>query len=146
MKLLTLLMLSMLYFTTNGLFAQNGTSDDTTRVLVVPPPPPPPYEGFDFDEQEPAYPGGDEAMQAFIKENITYPEEAKNNKEQGRVFVKFFVEKDGSITEISIVRGVSPSLDAEAIRIIELMPKWIPGEQFGRPVRFHVVVPIAFKL
>ena len=140
-------MLSMLFFTTNGLFAQNGTSDDTTKVqFVPPPPPPPPDEVFDVVEQEPTYPGGDDAMEAYIKENVKYPEEAIKNKEQGKVYVRFVVEKDGSFSNVRIARGVSPSLDAEALRIVTAMPKWNPGLQRGRAVRTNVVLPIAFKL
>lgn len=146
MKLLTLLMLSLQFFTTNGLFAQNGTSDDTTKVQAYPPPPPVAEPVFDFVEQEPSYPGGEEAMQAFIKENITYPEEAVKNKEQGRVYVKFVIEKDGSVSNVKVARGVSPSLDAEALRVIQSMPKWNPGMQRGKAVRTNVIVPIAFKL
>lgn len=143
MKFLALFSFSMLFLTMNTVIAQNGTSDDTTKVQVVPPPQ---EEVFDVVEKEPTYPGGEEAMQAYIKANIKYPEEAVKNKEQGRVYVKFIIEKDGSVSNVKIARGVSPSLDAEALRVIQAMPKWNPGTQKGKAVRTNVVVPIAFKL
>lgn len=145
MKSITLLLFSFLCLATNDLRAQNGTPDDTTKVQVVPPPPPA-EEVFDVVEDEPTYPGGEEAMIAFIKENVIYPEEAITNNEEGKVYVRFVIEKDGSVTNVKVVRGVSPSLDAEAIRLVASMPKWNPGLHRGKPVRTNVVMPIVFKL
>jgi protein TonB len=97
-------------------------------------------------EVEPNYNGGDAAMQEFIKSNIKYPSEAIKKKYEGKVYVKFIVERDGSVTHVSIARGVNSVLDDEAVRVIELMPKWNPGYQKGKAVRTNVVVPIVFKL
>jgi periplasmic protein TonB len=147
MKFIALLMLILLFFTMNNVFAQNRTTEDTTRVHVPSPPLPPPVEeSFDVVEQEATYPGGDEAMHAFIRENVKYPEEAVKNKEQGKVYVRFVIEKDGSVSNVRIARGVSPSLDAEAVRVVQAMPNWYPGLQRGRAVRTNAVIPIIFKL
>jgi protein TonB len=86
-------------------------------------------------EQEPQFPGGLHEFYMFISRNIRYPAEARANKEQGRVFVQFVVERDGSVTKVHIIRGVSPSLDKEALRLMELSPKWKPGMQNGYPVK-----------
>lgn len=115
-------------------------------VTTAPPPPPPADEIFDVVEDEPAFPGGEEAMQKFIKSNIKYPEMSIQMGDQGKVFVRFVVEKDGSISNVTIARGVTPELDKEAMRVVRNMPKWSPGKQRGRPVRTNVVIPIVFKL
>lgn len=131
--------------------------DDQTVVSIAPPdvppppittaPPPPPVdEIFEVVEEEPTFPGGEEAMQKFIKSNIKYPEISIQMGDQGKVFVRFVVEKDGSITNVSIARGVSPELDKEALRVVKSMPGWQPGKQRGRSVRTYVVIPINFKL
>ncbi len=105
-----------------------------------------PHEIFIVVEEQPEFPGGAEAMMAFLSENVKYPDIAKENGIQGRVVVNFVVEKDGSITEINIVRGVDPSLDMEAKRVIENMPKWKPGKQRGHEVRVRFTLPIDFRL
>ncbi len=96
-------------------------------------------------ERMPEFRGGKEAMFKFIKENIRYPGEAKKNKESGRVIVKFTVQADGSIRDVKVVRGVSPLLDAEACRVISIMPSWIPGMQNGKNVNVNYVLPITFN-
>jgi protein TonB len=115
-------------------------------VTTAPPPPPPAEEIFDVVEEEPSFPGGEEAMQKFIKANIKYPEMSIQMGDQGKVFVRFVVEKDGSISNVTIARGVTPELDKEAMRVVKSMPNWSPGKQRGRPVRTNVVIPIVFKL
>lgn len=114
----------------------------------VPPPPPPPRsaEVIDFPDVEAQFPGGTSELRKFINEHIVYPEEAVKKKEQGKVFVAFLVKKDGSIEQIKIERGVSESLDAEAVRLIRLMPKWIPAEKDGKPIESICRLPIAFTL
>ncbi len=82
----------------------------------------------------------------FVRENIKYPKIAAEKGIQGNVFVGFIVEKDGSITNIKIVRGKDPSLDEEALRVTKLMPKWKPAMQRGKPVRCILTMPIIFKL
>ncbi|MBO5988238.1 MAG: energy transducer TonB [Paludibacteraceae bacterium] len=92
------------------------------------------------------FPGGHIKMAAFIKENIKYPEFAADNGVQGRVIVNFVVDKDGSISDIKVVRGVHPSLDAEAVRVVKLMPKWQPAERGGKPVRTKYMLPLSFRI
>ena len=97
-------------------------------------------------EDMPAFPGGMEAMIQFISSNIKYPADAKKQKVDGRVLVKFVVEKDGSITEVKVIKPAFPSLDAEAIRVVKAMPKWKPGYQNGQAVRVQFAMPINFSL
>ena len=101
---------------------------------------------FDIVEQMPEYPGGMQALFEFLKENIKYPEDAQKQKVEGRVLVKFVVETDGSITNIEVVKNAFPSLDAEAERVVRIMPKWTPGKQKGQVVRVKFVLPINFSL
>ena len=101
---------------------------------------------FDVVEQMPQFPGGAAALMQFLAQNIRYPEEADKNNIQGRVIVTFVVETDGSITGAKVVKSVSPELDAEALRVINSMPSWIPGRQNGEAVRVKYAVPITFKL
>ena len=101
---------------------------------------------FDIVEIEPEFIGGEVAMQNFIKSRVKYPEYAIQMGDQGKVYVKFVVEKSGYINHISIARGVTEELNQEAMRVIKSMPRWNPGMQRGEPVRTRVVVPIVFRL
>ena len=97
-------------------------------------------------EQMPMYPGGDGALLGYLRDNIHYPTVAAENGVQGRVVVGFVVERDGSITDVKILRGVDPSLDREAMRVVKSMPKWTPGKQNGSAVRVKYQVPVSFRL
>jgi len=97
-------------------------------------------------EQMPQFPGGTKELMTFLSENVRYPETAHKAGVQGRVIANFIVEKDGSITEAKIVKSVSPELDAEALRVINSMPKWIPGMQNGEAVRVKYTIPVTFQL
>ena len=101
---------------------------------------------FDIVEQMPEYPGGQAALFEFISKNVKYPDDAVKKKVEGKVFVTFVVDTDGKITDVSLMRKVFPSLDAEAIRVISAMPNWIPGKQKGQVVRVKYTVPIMFRL
>ena len=101
---------------------------------------------FDIVEQMPKYPGGQAALFEFISKNVKYPDDAVKKKVEGKVFVTFVVDTDGKITDVSLMRKVFPSLDAEAIRVISAMPNWIPGKQKGQVVRVKYTVPIMFRL
>ena len=105
-----------------------------------------PKEIFTVVEEQPTYPGGDEARIKFLQENMKYPEEAKELGVQGKVFVTFVVEVDGSITDVKVLRGIGSGCDDEAIRVVKSMPKWVPGKQRGVPVRVQFNLPINFKL
>jgi TonB family protein len=97
-------------------------------------------------QEQPSFPGGDEARIKYISENIKYPEEAREKGIQGTVFVTFVVEPDGSITGVKLLRGIGGGCDEEALKLIENMPKWIPGKQRGQAVRVQFNMPIRFVL
>jgi len=97
-------------------------------------------------EQMPSFPGGDGAMLKYLHKAVTYPPIAQENNIQGKVFVNFVVDRDGSISNVKILRAVDPSLDKEAMRVVKSMPKWIPGKQNGQAVRVSYTVPINFVL
>jgi len=101
---------------------------------------------FTVVESMPDFPGGDEARIKYLNENIKYPQMARESGIQGRVFVTFVVEKDGSVTDVRVLRGIGGGCDEEAIRVIKNMPKWDPGKQRGKPVRVQFNMPILFKL
>ena len=111
---------------------------------------PPPAEDvnkvFTFVEDGAAFPGGEPEMQKFIKKNFRYPRAARRLGVEGRVFISFVVERDGSITDVTVARGVHELLDNEAKRVVEAMPHWKPGKQRGKPVRLRMTVPIVARL
>ncbi|MBF1573914.1 MAG: energy transducer TonB [Prevotella salivae] len=101
---------------------------------------------FDVVEVMPQFPGGQIAMLQYLMKNIKYPEQAMKEGIQGRVTVRFIVEKDGSISDVKPVLSVHPLLNKEAVRVVKSMPKWSPGKQNGKPVRVRFNVPVMFKL
>ena len=101
---------------------------------------------FDVVEEMPQYPGGQMELMKFLSETVKYPEAAEKAGTQGRVIASFIVEKDGSISGAKVVRSVSEELDAEALRVINAMPKWMPGKQSGKAVRVKYTIPISFRL
>ncbi|MCD8740946.1 TonB family protein [Mucilaginibacter roseus] len=105
-----------------------------------------PNEIFTAVETQPAFPGGLAAFGNYLSKNIRYPAVARENNVQGRVFVQFVVERDGSLTDITVLRGIGSGCDEEAVRVLKKSPKWSPGIQNGRPVRVQYTVPIAFNL
>ena len=121
---------------------------------VTPPAPPPPVAVVeevvapivDFPDVEAGFPGGAAAMMKWINDNIKYPQTSIEMNEQGRVFLSFVVETNGSISNVKIERGISIDLDREAKRVIKKMPKWVPGESAGRAVRARCRLPINFQL
>lgn len=103
-------------------------------------------EVFFIVENMPEFPGGELALRKFIANAIKYPVIAQENGIQGKVYVNFVVDKDGSVTQARIARGVDSSLDKEALRVVNSLPKWKPGMQRGKPVRVSYTVPISFVL
>lgn len=99
-----------------------------------------------FPEPMPEYPGGEQAMMKFISSHIEYPDSAKNNGIQDRVYISFVIDTDGSLTDICIKKGVSKDIDAEALHVIKLLPKFKPGTQQGKPVKVQYMLAITFKL
>ena len=94
----------------------------------------------------PEYPGGDAARVKFLQDNLVYPRMAREIGLEGKVWVGFVVEKDGSLSNFSIAKGVAPVLDDEALRVVKMMPKWTPGKQRSKPVRVQYQIPISFSL
>ena len=103
-------------------------------------------EVFTVVEENPTFPGGETALYEYLGANIKYPEEAKELGIQGRVFVNFVVEKDGSVSNARVLRGIGGGCDEEALRVVKSMPKWTPGKQRGIPVRVSYNLPIKFTL
>ena len=139
--------------TTIGAFDVQGNDEVGGEVLKakeeIAAPEPPKQEDnkvFDVVEQMPSFPGGNGALMSYLSQNVKYPVVAQENGVQGRVVVSFVVEKDGSITDVRVVKSVDPSLDKEAARVVQSMPKWIPGKQNGSAVRVKYNVPVAFRL
>ncbi|OFX57892.1 MAG: energy transducer TonB [Bacteroidetes bacterium GWA2_30_7] len=129
---------------------QNTESDQTTQVevAVVQVEEEEVDEVFNFYvlEDKPEFPGGEAALLKWIAQNTKYPEMAKENGIQGRIFVGFVIDKTGKVTEVKILRGVDPYLDKEALRVVNNMPSWSPGKQRGKPVKVSYQVPIKFTL
>ena len=101
---------------------------------------------YEVCEQMPTYEGGDAALLKYLTDSVKYPELAKKHGVQGRVVIGFIVEKDGSLTDVKVLRHVDVALDAEALRVVKGMPKWIPGCQKEQRVRVKYNVPVSFRL
>lgn len=136
-----------------GAFDVKGNDDAGGTVLKavedIAAPEPPKHEKeqdkiFEVVEQQPQFPGG--SVNGWLADHIKYPVVAAENGISGRVVVQFVVERDGSVSQVRVVRGVDPSLDKEAQRVISSMPKWIPGKQNGQAVRSRFTVPVTFRL
>lgn len=101
---------------------------------------------YDVVEVMPSFPGGQSALMQYLGNNIQYPVEAQENGVQGRVIISFVVENDGGISHVKVAKSADPALDREAMRVVETMPKWIPGKQNGECVRVRYSVPVVFRL
>lgn len=131
--------------------AEINTATKAVTVVEEPKPEPKvekpaPDKIFEAVEQQAEFPGGQGALMKWLSNNIRYPELAQQNNVSGRVFVKFCVEKDGSISNATVVRGVDKDLDKEAIRVVKKMPKWHPGKNNNVAVRSYFTLPVTFKL
>ncbi len=134
-------------FDVEGNDEENGEVLKATEVIAQPEPPKQDVQKvFDVVEEMPSFPGGNGALMAWLNENVKYPVVAQENGVSGRVIVSFVVERDGSITDVQVVRSVDPALDKEAMRAVKSMPKWIPGKQNGQAVRVKYNVPVLFRL
>jgi periplasmic protein TonB len=128
------------------------TEDDEDRKVVIQAPVQAPVIEEDTEvifmvvESMPTFPGGDAALFKYLSDNIKYPVIAQESGIQGRVICQFVVNRDGSIVDIEVVRSVDRSLDAEAVRVIQNMPKWTPGKQRGKTVRVKYTLPVNFRL
>lgn len=135
-------------FDVKGNDEAGGTVLKAVEEIATPEPPKQEEQNkvFDVVEQQPQYPGGMGALNQWLGSNIKYPVMAAENGIEGRVVVQFVVERDGSVSGVHVVRGVDPSLDKEATRVVSAMPKWIPGKQNGSAVRVKYTVPVTFRL
>ena len=126
----------------------NATSStSTSNTPRTPVPNTPNSDGiYEIVDTPPTYPGGDAALLKFISDNIKYPEDAMKAGISGRVFTRFIINEDGSLSDIVVIRGVNSSLDAEAIRVVKAMPKWTPGKVDGKAVKVRYALPLVFKL
>lgn len=135
MKKIAFLLLVALLSTTTITAQKTVVSKNQSKEVV-----------FDEVEQMPEYPGGRDSLMTFLMRTVKYPKEAMEKGVQGRVLVKFIIEKDGQVSEPEIVRSVYPALDEEARRVVRCMPKWNPGKQNGKVVRVFFTLPIMFRL
>ena len=125
---------------TESFAAMNGEQvSDTIKVEKK-------RKAHSMPDVQPKYPGGMMECMKFLAKNIKYPEEAVKNKVEGRVIIQMVVKKDGSIANAKVVRSIDPLLDKEALRVINLMPKWKPGKNQGEAVRVRYTMPVMFKL
>lgn len=132
--------------TTDGLGMLTQPSNNSGTGTAEPPKPAEPDKTFEKAEIDPSFVGGINAMYKFLSKNLNYPPQASRANVEGKVFVKFVVEKDGSIGQIEIMKGVGFGCDEEAVRVIKSMPRWNPGKQNGQNVRVYYTMPIWFKL
>jgi protein TonB len=133
------MILAMIILTNKRIQAQNNNVDSNTVKKSS-------FTCYMIVEEIPSYPGGDEARIKFIQDNLQYPIVAKQNNIQGTVYVKFMVEANGTISDINILKGIGGGCDEEALRVVKIMPKWLPGSQNGKPTKIYFNMPIIFKL
>ncbi len=133
MKKQFVLTLLMMFIATAGMAQSKQTKVSNDKV-------------YDVVEIMPQFTGGQVELMKYLSQTVKYPADAEKKKAEGRVIATFIVNKDGSISDAKVVKSVFPSLDAEALRVINAMPKWAPGKQNGKPVRVKYCVPITFKL
>ena len=101
---------------------------------------------IDKVDEKPSFPGGESAMKSYLNSTLKYPIDAQENGVQGRVIVESIIEKDGSMSDVKVIRSVDPSLDREALRVVKAMPKWTPAKLKGIPVRTKCTTPVVFRL
>jgi protein TonB len=118
----------------------------TSEPVVVPEQTPDPEEPLTFVEEMPSFPGGPEAMFKYIGKELKYPEEAVEQGIEGAVYIAFVVERDGSVSDVKVLRGIGGGCSEEAVRVVQRMPKWTPGKQNGKLVRVRYTLPIRYKL
>ena len=126
------------------IYSPNGDLVDEEGIYIIEPVDT--NEIYIVVEEEPEFPGGIQALANYLRDNIKYPEACRKDSIQGRVFIRFVVEKDGSISGAMVLKGVHELLDAEAMRVISAMPKWKPGKNRGKAVRGKYTIPLNFRL
>ncbi|MEQ8364978.1 MAG: energy transducer TonB [Cyclobacteriaceae bacterium] len=116
------------------------------QISIVPPEPEEKPEIFDVVEESAKPIGGVNAFYSYISDKMKYPAQARRMGTEGRVFVQFVINVDGSLTDIKVIKGIGAGCDEEAVRVLKAAPAWKPGKQRGVPVRQRMVIPITFKL
>jgi periplasmic protein TonB len=148
--LMTLAVVIFSIILTPSCSGEKEDSESDTQLSTPPPPPPAPEgsqdEPYTEVDEMPVYPGGDSELLKYIGENIKYPEAAKAAGIQGRVIVRFAITKAGAVDRVTAFKGVSPELDAEAIRVVSTLRDFTPGKKDGKPVDVWYMVPITFTL
>ena len=134
------------FFLSLSVFSFGQGSNEPRDIRVAAPPVSPEPSVYRIVESMPEFPGGIESMYKFIQKNLMYPDSARNHDISGRVVVTFVVNEDGSLTDIKVKRSVSWDIDKEALRVVKLLPKFIPGKQQGKAVKVLFDLPISFKL
>jgi TonB family protein len=140
MKRLFIISLLYLLVSTHAVLAQNNDTASANQITA------PDDRVFTFIDEMAQFPGGEKAMFAFIKDNVKYPKEDRKEKREGRVLASFKIASTGEIEDIKILKGVSPTIDAEVIRVIGIMPNWIPAKQNGKAVSTILSLPVSFAL
>lgn len=144
--------LSTLFILAIGIsFGQVTEPESEHEQEIAYPPPSPPvrekkYEVISYPGTDAQFPGGVKALMEFINTNIKYPADALKESIQGKVYVSFNVYTNGEIIDVKVIRGLYPSMNAEAIRVVKLMPNWIPGEIDGKPAKTLMRIPIVFSI
>ena len=126
------------------IYSPNGDLVDEEGISIIEPVDT--NEIYIVVEEEPEFPGGIQALADYLRDNIKYPEACRKDSIQGRVIIRFVVEKDGSISGAKVLKGVHELLDAETMRVISAMPKWKPGKQRGKEMRVQYAIPVNFSL
>ncbi|MFI5134925.1 MAG: energy transducer TonB [Chitinophagales bacterium] len=135
MFLRVMIIVAILAANASNTFCQQATNDSAKKNSV-----------FTFVEQMPQFPGGQESLMEFLESNLQYPDSARHYDVEGRVVANFIVNEDGSICDAKIVHGLGHGCDEEVLRVISIMPKWIPGKQNGTLVKVYFNLPVTFKL
>lgn len=145
-KFLTISLLLISVFRTYGQLTPKQMSDGNLTVVAPSDTTDQRKEVLTMVEKMPIFPGGEQAMLRFLSDSLRYPEEARNKNIQGKVYVRFIVTPAGDVSNVEVIRGLPEGLSEEAIRVVKLMPKWIPGSQFGKNVPVQFTLPISFVL
>ena len=137
---LTLPIFALLLLSSNAWSAKQESNTASTKATNIAEKP------LTAAEIMPKFPGGEKALTAFILKNLRYPASAAQSGVQGRVTVRFIIEKTGEVADVKVVRGLDAAFDNEAVRVVKMFPKWIPGKQNGRKVSVYYTLPITFRL
>lgn len=141
-----IVLLASLLLTVTSFCQEKATKSEPE--LAPPPPKTEEVKIYDIVDEPAQFPGGQEAFMKFLKDNISYPESALKNKKEGKCYIKFIVSETGIVSDVKVVRGVMdcPECDAEAVRVLKLMPNWEPGKMDRKPVRQSMMLPVLFRI